>query len=374
MSYRKIILILCLGIFLSAERNVNAQIVQTFSYTGTFQTFTVPSCVTLITVNCSGGQGGGVNSDSGGRGARMIGAISVVPGEVLTVLVGKAGVGTSNGGSAGGGGGGSFVMHGATPLIIAGGGGGRRDTGPAGNLPNTNGYKGQHGQNSYDNTGAGGAPGNGGTSGEPNGGGTGGPGGGLNTNGGPDGSAGGGPGLSYSNGATPGPGCTSGSDIGGAGGFGGGGGGTFCYRGTAGGGGGYSGGGTGVNDAGAGGGGSYEVAGTIDTINTTGGAAPGNGIVIFKYSTDSVGNGSTHVISEVTCTGGSNGKACAILTGGAYPTYTYSWSPGGQTRDTATGLSAGLYTVIVTGCGSATTTVTITQPTAICLTLMVRMA
>src|SRR6185312_796120 len=309
--YRKIILIFCLGIYFSFGNYVNAQ-TQSFSYTGSLQTWTVP-CAVVITITANGGQGGSVNSYTGGNGAKMTGTFNVTPGQVLTILVGGAGVGTNNGNSAGGGGGGTYVMNGATPLIIAGGGGGRRDTGPSGSIPNTQGNASTSGQNSYDNSGIGGTAGNGGSSGEPNGGGTGGPGGGLNTNGGLDGSVGaaGGPGFAYVKASTPGAGCTSGSDIGGKGGYGGGGGGTFCYRGTAGGGGGYSGGGTGINDAGGGGGGSYEDVSVIDTINTTGGAAPGNGVVVFKYSTDSVGTGSTHVISQVTCTGGSNGKANA---------------------------------------------------------------
>ncbi len=256
----------------------------TFSATGSIQTFTVGCGISSMTITANGGQGGSVNNGQyiGGYGAQMIGTFTVTPGEVLTILVGKAGVGTPNTTSAGGGGGGSYVLNNNNILIIAGGGGGRRDTGPVGTIANSMGNSLTNGQNSYDNSGAGGTGGNGGSSGEPNGSGTGGPGGGYTTNGGLDGSpSGGGPGFSYLNGSTPGAGCTSGTEVGGAGGYGGGGGGTFCYRGTAGGGGGYSGGGTGINDAGGGGGGSINNG--ANPINTTGGAPAGNGTVILQY-------------------------------------------------------------------------------------------
>ncbi len=63
------------------------------------------------------------------------------------------------------------------------------------------------------------------------------------------------------------------------------------------------------------------------------------------------------------CNGGNNAKATASASGGTGP-YKYSWSPGGQTTATASGLSMGTYLVNITdasGCkGSAQ--VTITQP------------
>jgi gliding motility-associated-like protein len=67
--------------------------------------------------------------------------------------------------------------------------------------------------------------------------------------------------------------------------------------------------------------------------------------------------------TDVSCNGGSNGSATVVPSGGVAP-YTYSWSPAGGTAATATGLSAGTYTVIVTdnsGCQS-TRTFTISQP------------
>ncbi len=65
------------------------------------------------------------------------------------------------------------------------------------------------------------------------------------------------------------------------------------------------------------------------------------------------------------CNGGT-GTAEVNVSGGASP-YTYSWSPTGGSKDTASGLSAGLYTCTVTdknGC-LVNDTITISQPSAI---------
>jgi gliding motility-associated-like protein len=69
---------------------------------------------------------------------------------------------------------------------------------------------------------------------------------------------------------------------------------------------------------------------------------------------------------DVSCYGGSTGSATAIPAGGTGP-YTYSWNTVPvQTTATATGLSAGPYTVTVTDANSCVTTanVTINQPAA----------
>lgn len=106
---------------------------QTLSYTGSLQTFTVKSCVSSISVDTYGAQGGGTSSGlpAGGKGARMSGTFAVVGGTVLNVVVG--GMGTTRGcygpptaELGGGGGGGSFVwkVGNTTPLIVAAGGGG----------------------------------------------------------------------------------------------------------------------------------------------------------------------------------------------------------------------------------------------------------
>ncbi|MCP9747321.1 SprB repeat-containing protein, partial [Lacihabitans sp. CS3-21] len=54
----------------------------------------------------------------------------------------------------------------------------------------------------------------------------------------------------------------------------------------------------------------------------------------------------TGSLTNVSCNGGSNGSASVSPSGGT-PSYTYSWSPSGGTSATATGLSAGAYTVTV---------------------------
>ncbi len=67
--------------------------------------------------------------------------------------------------------------------------------------------------------------------------------------------------------------------------------------------------------------------------------------------------------TNVSCNGGSNGSASVTPSGGAGG-YTYSWFPSGGTAATATGLTAGSYTVTVTDANSCTATrnFTITQP------------
>ncbi len=68
-------------------------------------------------------------------------------------------------------------------------------------------------------------------------------------------------------------------------------------------------------------------------------------------------------LNNVTCNGANNGSANVVSTGGTTP-YTYLWSPSSQTNATATGLSAGTYTVTVTDAHGCTTSAitTITQP------------
>jgi gliding motility-associated-like protein len=72
-------------------------------------------------------------------------------------------------------------------------------------------------------------------------------------------------------------------------------------------------------------------------------------------------------VTSVSCFGLIDGTADATVTGGS-GNYTYSWSPGGQTTASITGLSAGDYTVTVTdvtyGC-SDDVTITIIEPTEI---------
>jgi len=117
-----------------------------FSFTGSAQTFTVPACVTSLTVEAWGAQGGGSQcspppaQDDGGKGGYAIGTVSVTPGESLQINVGGKGLvaagdntpgGWGGGGPAGlygGSGGGASDLRRGTALgdrlIVAGGGGG----------------------------------------------------------------------------------------------------------------------------------------------------------------------------------------------------------------------------------------------------------
>ena len=76
----------------------------TFQYVTTAtQPYTVPAGVTSITVKMWGGGGSsGYSGGTGGAGAYLSGTLSVVPGQVLNILVG--GGGSTNGGYGGGGG------------------------------------------------------------------------------------------------------------------------------------------------------------------------------------------------------------------------------------------------------------------------------
>jgi len=76
------------------------------------------------------------------------------------------------------------------------------------------------------------------------------------------------------------------------------------------------------------------------------------------------------VDSNVTCNGASNGGATSSATGGTSP-YSYSWSNSATTASIS-GVTAGTYTIIITdanGC-TATSSSTITEPTALVVTLV----
>ncbi len=75
---------------------------------------------------------------------------------------------------------------------------------------------------------------------------------------------------------------------------------------------------------------------------------------------------SISVQTNVSCYGGSNGSATVLATGGTAP-YSYSWNTIPiQTLATASGLTSGIYSVIITDTNACSTTqaVTITQPSA----------
>ena len=116
--------------------------VQSFAYTGSNQTFTVPSGITTLLVKLWGAGGGAGNmysiSQKGGGGGFSSGLISVTPSEQLTVITGGKGItngfgatvgGFGGGGNAGAndggsGGGRSAIRRSSTELITAGAGGG----------------------------------------------------------------------------------------------------------------------------------------------------------------------------------------------------------------------------------------------------------
>lgn len=275
----------------------------TLNYSGAIVTYTPPACVTSLTIDAYGAQGGSAGSFAGGYGARIKGTFAISGGPTFRVLVGGKGVDAfdTTQQAGGSGGGGTFVSNTASPpspFVVAGGGGG------AVNYGSSTTYQGVGLNASITTSGttdsaglkAGGVSGNGGTSG-------------TNTNGYHPGTAGGGfltngvgngdgsamnyggpylPGFAFVNGGaggTPGncTGAGTGCVVGRAGGFGGGGAAGFM----GGGGGGYSGGAGGSGPSspttycgGGGGGGSYN-GGTAQT--NTAGARIGNGMVIFTY-------------------------------------------------------------------------------------------
>jgi hypothetical protein len=97
----------------------SAQTTQTFSYTGTAQTWVVPPCVFSVTIDAYGAQGNTNDQGvQGGLGGRAQGVLNVTPGQTLTIYVGGGGQVSSNGGYNGGGTGGT------SPCTQAAGGGG----------------------------------------------------------------------------------------------------------------------------------------------------------------------------------------------------------------------------------------------------------
>ncbi len=74
--------------------------------------------------------------------------------------------------------------------------------------------------------------------------------------------------------------------------------------------------------------------------------------------------------TNVSCNGGADGSVALVVIGANAP-YTYQWSPTGGTGSTATGLSAGTYTVLITEATGDTLleTFTITEPNALVSTI-----
>ncbi len=75
-------------------------------------------------------------------------------------------------------------------------------------------------------------------------------------------------------------------------------------------------------------------------------------------------------IDDASCFGTASGQITANVSGGTAP-YTYLWTPGGQTGQTATNVTAGNYTVNVTdanGCPGSFNNIIVGQPTAVTIT------
>jgi large repetitive protein len=127
----------------------------------------------------------------------------------------------------------------------------------------------------------------------------------------------------------------------------------------------------------------YSWSGGGGSGSSTTGVVSGNYNVTVTDANGCVATGSVSVgttpggtasitgLTNVTCNGASNGSMTASMTSTSATSYTYSWSPGGQITQTATGLGPNTYVVTVTdnfGCVS-TATATITQPPVLTLGL-----
>ncbi len=103
---------------------------QTYPSTGTYS-FTVPACVSQITVQAWGGGGGGSSSsgsgsdggNGGGGGGFRGGTISVIPGNTINITVGPGGAGAANTDGADGTAGSNTVVSHTVGTITANGGG-----------------------------------------------------------------------------------------------------------------------------------------------------------------------------------------------------------------------------------------------------------
>ena len=286
-KFNKKLLALSLGLSLGSA--LQSQIVtQTYSFSGTQQTLTVPSCVSTISVDIRGAAGGtgATYNNVGGLGGRVVCVYTVTPGQVLYINVG--GQNGFNGGGPGAtlygasGGGASDIRTGgaalANRIIVAGGGGGggvncfdsTNPGGAGGGLTGASGYQ-CAAQTSY--VGTGGTQVGGGTS-------------------------------------TGGLGTSGSLGIGGTGNL-------SSYGG--GGGGGYYGGGGG-SYGGGGGGSSYTGAGVTSVVHSQG-TQSGNGLLVLSYGFLGT-NISIATTSAVIC----NGNSTTLIGAGVS---TYTWLPVG---------------------------------------------
>jgi len=310
----------------SASAGAAGPVTDTFPYTGSQQTFTVPQGVSSISVVATGAGGATGSAIFGTGGAGGVGAVAtatlaVTPGETLYVNVGGPGNG-STGGFNGGGAGGAGVAGG-------GGGGGasdiRTNASLASRLVVAAGGAGGGGRV---NAGAGGAA----TASGGNGGGSGGAGGGAAgtpTSGG----GGGGPGVICFFGCSP---------VGSGGGTGtlgaGGGGGPKASGGGGGGGGGgfYGGGGGGSGLTGGGGGGGSNFGPTGSTFTTATTATASVAISYIPGVAPTITSADT-----TTFTVGQAGSFTVTATGVPTPTFSSVNAPSWLSIDPTTGVLSG---------------------------------
>ncbi|MCI4651300.1 M12 family metallo-peptidase [Phaeodactylibacter sp.] len=111
--------------------------------------------------------------------------------------------------------------------------------------------------------------------------------------------------------------------------------------------------------------GSYVLEDASGTVLASGGSFQSSETTPFCLSSTPTLAASISGTTDVSCAGGSDGSATATATDGVSP-YSYQWS-NGATGATASGLSAGSYTVTVTDSegSTATATATISQPSAV---------
>lgn len=321
-----------LGLLLAANC-ANAQSLQTntFSFTGSMQTFTIPTCVTSLTITAYGAEGVSVGGYgfATGKGGAASGVFNTanLGGQALNIFVG--GQNGYNGGGAGqnggNGGGGSDVRFAGTAfsdrIIVAGGGGGAG--GDNWNCTVGNGHGG--GGTPVGTNFVGGGGGAGYTSGT--GCGTDGASSGGNGGSGYHGGGGGGGGLN-----SGGFGATANSGTAGTGSLGLGGASLVspngCNNEGAGGGGGgyYGGGGAGGDNCGAGrGGGGSSWTGTLASPSFSSGVRLGNGAVVISYMS-AAPNTPTNTVNVATsnslgiCPGNSVTLTASNVT-------SYTWAP-----------------------------------------------
>ena len=257
-----------------------------------YQDWTVPSSgVYEFTVAGPSGRGSS-SSPTSGVGPIVKGRVSLIGGEIITIVVGQRG-GVGNDTNWPGSSGGTFVVrkNGNVPLLIAGGG---RSSSHQQGTPAAPGITTAGGSGQY----AGGTNGSGGASGW-----AGGAGGGFLSSGGNSQAGNGGAGFQAGLvGGTP-------SGVGGQGGFGGGGGADQTIAGGPGGSGGYSGGAGGNNQGSAPGnyGGSYIISSATNVATSTGlydGSSTFNGTAITNLNAFTASGTEGSVIATLVSTGG----------------------------------------------------------------------